>query len=56
MAGKNIELIDKRNKIYVETGAEMSLATGELGISGQCTFVGQREWRIYRCDAAAEFF
>jgi len=43
MAGKDIELIDKRNSIYVETGAEMSLAAGELVFSGKCTFVGQRK-------------
>lgn len=42
MAGKNIELIDKRNDIIIETGAEMSLAAEDLGFSGQCTFVGQR--------------
>jgi len=41
MSGKNIELIDKRNNIYVETGAEMSLAAGDLCFSGKCTFVGQ---------------
>jgi len=41
MSGENIELIDKRNNIYVETGAEMSLAAGDLCFSGKCTFVGQ---------------
>ena len=46
MAGKNIELIDKKNKIYVETGTEMSLATGDLGFFGKCTFVGQRAANI----------
>ena len=42
MPGKNVELIDKSNNLYVETGAEMSLASGELNFSGKCTFVGQR--------------
>ena len=43
MAGKDIELIDKRNDIYVETGTEMSLSAGEIGFSGKCIFVGQKE-------------
>jgi hypothetical protein len=40
MTGKNIELIDKNNKIFVETGAEMTLAAAELDFSGKCIFVG----------------
>ena len=43
MAGKDIELIDKRNSIYVETGTEISLTAGELDFSGKCTYVGQRK-------------
>lgn len=43
MAGKNIELIDKKNNIYVETGAEMNLAAEGLGYCGKCTFVGQKK-------------
>lgn len=43
MAGKSIELIDKRHNAYVETGAEMSLAAEELGFSGKCAFVGQKQ-------------
>ena len=43
MAGKDIELNSKRNNIYVETGTEMSLATGDLDFSGKCTYVGRRE-------------
>ncbi len=42
MAGKSIELIDKGNNVYVETGAEMSLAAGEIDFCGKCTFVGQK--------------
>ena len=41
MAGKNIELIDKRNKIYVKTGLEMSLTAGDGSFCGKCTYVGQ---------------
>lgn len=43
MAGKDIEFNNKRHNIYVETGTVMSLATGDLGFSGKCTYVGQRE-------------
>jgi Flagellar protein YcgR/PilZ domain len=43
MEGNNIELIDKRNNTYVETGAEISLAAEDLGYCGKCTFVGQKK-------------
>ena len=46
MAGRSIELIDKRNNIFVEAGSEMSLATGDLGYCGKCIFVGQKEDRF----------
>ena len=41
MSNKNIELLDKRNKIYVKTGVEMSLTAGDRSFCGKCTYVGQ---------------
>ena len=41
MSDKNIELLDKRNKIYVKTGLEMSLTAGDGSFCGKCTYVGQ---------------
>jgi len=42
MSNKNIELLDKRNKIYVKTGLEMSLTAGDHAFCGKCTYVGQK--------------
>jgi hypothetical protein len=42
MSDKNIELLDKRNKIYVKTGVEMSLTAGNPGFCEKCTYVGQK--------------
>lgn len=41
MSNNNIELLDKRNKIYVKTGLEMSLAAEDNSFCGKCTYVGQ---------------
>ena len=41
MSDKNIELLDKRNKIYVKTGVEVSLTDEDLSFCGKCTYVGQ---------------
>jgi c-di-GMP-binding flagellar brake protein YcgR len=42
MSNKNIELIDKRNKIYVKTGLEMSLTAEDNSFCEKCTYVGQK--------------
>ena len=42
MAGSNIELIDKKNSIFIETGTELTLTAGDNGFCEKCTFVGQR--------------
>ena len=41
MSNKNIELLDKKNRIYVKTGLEMSLTAGDSSFCGKCTYVGQ---------------
>jgi hypothetical protein len=42
MSNKNIELLDKRNKIYVKTGLEMSLTADDNSFCEKCTYVGQK--------------
>jgi c-di-GMP-binding flagellar brake protein YcgR len=42
MSDKNIELLDKKNKIYVKTGVEMSLTAVDICFCGKCTYVGQK--------------
>ena len=45
MPNKNIELLDKRNKIYVKTGLEMSLTAEDNSFCEKCTYVGQKRDR-----------
>ena len=42
MSNKNIELINKKNKIYVKTGLEMSLTVEDNSFCEKCTYVGQK--------------
>ncbi len=42
MSNKNIELIDKKNKVYVKTGLEMSLTVEDNSFCEKCTYVGQK--------------
>lgn len=42
MPNENIELLDKRNKIYVKTGLEMSLSAEDNSFCEKCTYVGQK--------------
>ena len=45
MAGSNIELIDKKNNIFIHTGTELTLTAGENGFCAKSTFVGQKRDR-----------
>jgi hypothetical protein len=45
MPDKNIELLDKRNKIYVKIGLEMSLTVEDNSFCENCTYVGQKRDR-----------
>jgi hypothetical protein len=42
MSNKNIQLINKKNKIYVKTGLEMSLTVEDNSFCEKCTYVGQK--------------
>lgn len=42
MAVKNIEMIDKKNSIYIETGTELSLTAEGLDLTVKCIYVGQK--------------